>query len=219
MNIATTGIVAALSLSCFLSGREAAERKDGWVFKKEKDNVKVYTKKMDNGHTAVKLTSSVQAGLSGVALLFSDVDDYIKWGYKMTESKLVHRTSDTELHYYAKFDFPWPLDDRDIVMHSVLTQDAKTKMLHYENNAKPETVAEKKNVVRIKDAKTEWKFFAPKDGWMYLEQYIFSDPGGDIPAWATDFAVDSGPIETIRGIRKRLRDERYQKAKLEHIKE
>jgi hypothetical protein len=209
----------AIGLSFLLPGGEAAAPTDDWVFKKERDNVKVYTKKMANGQTAVKLCSSVQASLPGVALLFSDVDDYVKWGYKMQESKLLRRISDTEMCYYAKFDFPWPLHDRDIAMHSTLKQDASTKALFYENVAKPDLVAKQKNVVRIEEATTQWHFFAPRNGWMYLEQYIYSDPGGDIPTWASDFAVDSGPIETIRGIRRRLLDERYQNAKLAHIAE
>ena len=219
MYLSISGFVALLSISCLFSGRPAPSGQEDWVFKKEKDQVKIYTKRMANGMTAVKLTASAQATLSGVVQLFSDVDDYGQWGYKMLEAKLVQRKSLYEHHYYAKFDFPWPLADRDIVLHSVMSQDANTKTVSYDNKAVIGLVAEQKGVVRITEAQTQWRFHAPKNGWMYLEQYVYSDPGGDIPGWATDFVINAGPVETIKGIRNRLQAERYQQAKLGHVLE
>ena len=219
MSISISAFLTLIGFSCLFSGRPPVTAHDDWVFKREKDQVKIYTKKMPNGLTAVKLTASVRATLSGVVQLFSDVDEYGRWGYKMMDAKLVQRTSVYEQHYYAKFDFPWPLADRDIVLHSLMNQDTETKTVSYDNNAVAGLVAEQKGTVRIKEARTQWKFFAPKHGWMYLEQYVCSDPGCDIPGWATDFAINTGPVETIKGIRNRLQTERYQNAKVAHILE
>lgn len=215
----SSGFIVLLSISCLLSGHTPTATKDEWVFKKEKDKIRVYTKKMPDGITAIKLTASVQSTLSGVVQLFYDVEDYESWGYKMAEARLIKRYSPFEHHYYARFDFPWPLADRDIVLHSKMVQDADTKTIHIDNNAVNGFVEEQKGVVRIRQARTQWYFFAPKNGWLYLEQYVVSDPGGDVPDWATDFAIDSGPVETIKGVRNRLKTERYQHAKVSHILE
>ncbi|MBK8922208.1 MAG: hypothetical protein IPM81_12020 [Saprospirales bacterium] len=47
----------------------------------------------------------------------------------------------------------------------------------------------------------------------------YSDPGGNLPDWAINLAIDVGPRETIKRMREILKDPLYQNAKLAHIRE
>ncbi|HOY05522.1 MAG TPA: hypothetical protein PLO67_08970, partial [Saprospiraceae bacterium] len=102
-------LIASLSLQ--------AQSSDGWSLRKDKDGVKVYYKQTSNVHE-IKLATSLKIPLSGLIQLFAEVENYPKWGYKVMESKLLQRVSDTEMYYYSRLDFPWPMSDRDLIMHT-----------------------------------------------------------------------------------------------------
>jgi hypothetical protein len=103
----------------------AASAQDAWELKSEKNGIKVYFKKTTSVFE-IKLVTSIQSSLSGIIQLFNEVENFPKWGYKVTEAKLLKKVSDNESYYHSKFDFPWPMDDRDVVMHTKLEQDPKT---------------------------------------------------------------------------------------------
>jgi hypothetical protein len=195
-----------------------AQSNDGWAFKNEKEGVKVYYKNTSNIQE-IKLISSIQSTLSGMMQLFSEVDHYPRWGYKLSESRLLKKVSPTEMYYYSRIDFPWPLSDRDIIMHSKMVQDPVTKKVVSTSVAVPDFIPTVKDVVRIRTANTVWTIFPGVGGWLYSEYYIYSDPGGSLPAWLINMAIDVGPRETVKNIRNILRDPKYQNAKLPYIKE
>lgn len=208
-----------IAFSAFLLGvlPASAQSKD-WALKSEKEGVKVYYRQTSDVHE-VKLTTSLKTSLSGILHLFAEVEQYPDWGYKVVESRLIQKKSDTDLIYYTRFDFPWPLSDRDIVMHSTLIQDPVTKKVVSKSVAEPWHIAEVADVVRIKEARTQWSLYPNETGWLYLEYYIYSNPGGMLPSWLVNMAIDVGPLETIKAIRGKLADPTYQAVKLAHILE
>ncbi|MEI6411495.1 MAG: START domain-containing protein [Bacteroidota bacterium] len=205
-------------LILFLSLKINAQDNDGWVFKNEKEGVKVYYKSTSDIQE-VKLISSIQSTMSGLIQLFSEVENYPKWGYKIIESRLLKKVSDTESYYYSKIDFPWPMNDRDIIMHSITVQDPVTRCITAVSVAVPDYIPVNKDVIRIRTANTKWTIYPGAGGWLYTEYYIHSDPGGTIPEWLVNLAIDMGPRETIKGIRNALKQNRYQQVKLGYIKE
>lgn len=194
-----------------------AQAADGWLLKNDKDNVRVFYKKTDDVQE-IKLVTSLKTTLSGLVELLSDVKNYPTWGYKVMESRLLKRVSDTEMFYYTRLDFPWPLADRDLVMHTVLRQDPATHKIICSSTAMPDYLAKVPDVVRITSARTQWTLVPGAGGWIYVEYFLHSNPGGNIPDWAVNMAIDVGPRETIKGLRNLLPQTRYQAARLEYIK-
>lgn len=212
----------SLFLALYVWGMSApvavAQTEQGWVFKTETDGVKIYHQQTP-GMMHVKLSTTLKSTLSGIATLFSEVETYPVWGYKVAESKLLRRVSPTDMYYYSKFDFPWPMDDRDIVLHSVLVQDPATRRITITNSPQPDYVAEKKGVARIRNSKTKWTITPAANGTLQVEQQISTDSGANMPDWLVKMTIDTGPRETIKGIRKTLVKQHYQTAKLAHIKD
>ncbi len=195
-----------------------AQSNEGWIFKNEKDGVKVYYRKTSEVHE-IKLITSIKSSLSGIIHLFNEVDDYSKWGYKLSEARLLKRVNNKEFYYYTKLDFPWPLNDRDLILHTQLEQDTSTRRVTSTSHSKPEYLPENEGVVRIKSTTTKWTLIPGAGGWVYVEYYINSNPGGNIPDWIVNMAIDMGPRETIKNMRKILQEPKYQSAKLAYIKE
>ena len=195
-----------------------AQNTDGWVYKNEKEGVKVYYRKTSDVYE-LKLITSLKVSLSGLVTLLSEVENYPKWGYKVAESRELKRISDFETYYYSRLDFPWPLDDRDIVVRSKVVQDALTRKVTATSIAQTNYLPDNKGVVRMTNAHTSWTLLPGPGGWTYVEYYIYSDPGGSLPDWMVNMALDVGPRETIKNIRSFVRQEKYQTVKLAHLKD
>jgi START domain len=188
----------------------------GWTLKSNKDNVKVYYRKTTDIHE-LKLTTSIKAPLSGLVLLFDEVELYPKWGYKVVSARKIKVVSNTEMYYQSKIDFPWPADDRDVVMHTKLEQNPTTKVIVSSSTAAPDLIPAEKDYLRMRNSRTTWTLVPSPDGWTYVEYYIYSSPGGTIPDWMINAAIDVGPRETIKTMKVLLQQARYQNAKLDYI--
>lgn len=195
-----------------------AQDADKWAYKGEKDDIKIYHQRT-TGLLHIKLATSLKVPLAGIVTMFSDVSTYHDWAYKLVEARLLRRVSDTEMFYYARYDFPWPLEDRDIILHCKLEQNALTKVITIINTPSPEYLPELKGIQRIKNTTTKWLFIPGVAGWVYTEQQISTDSAEGVPDWLVKLTADTGPRETAKGIRRVLRSERYQKATLIHIQE
>ena len=195
-----------------------AQESEQWHFQGEKEGIKIYHRETP-GLYHIKLVTSLQAPLAGIVTLFSDVETYSSWGYKIVEARLLRRVSDTEMYYYARYDFPWPMDDRDIILHSKISQDPVTREIRIINTPNPDFLPLKKGIIRIRNTTTNWRFIPGNNGWVYTEQIIATDSANTMPDWLIDLTIDSGPRETAKGIKRALRAERFQRATLAYIQE
>ncbi|MEZ4925399.1 MAG: hypothetical protein R3A50_03920 [Saprospiraceae bacterium] len=191
---------------------------DKWVYKGEKSNIKIYHQETE-GLLHIKLTMSVKVPLAGILSLFSDISTYPEWAYKLDHAYEVKRVSDMEWYYYAKYDFPWPLEDRDIILHSKASQNPSTKALTIVNTPQPDYLPVKKGVQRIRNTTTKWLFVPSNSGWVYVEQQISTDSAQGVPDWLVNLTADTGPRETAKGVRRVLSTDRFQNATLAHIRE
>ena len=148
----TKQILITLVFSCFYF-LPFAQNSNDWTLKNDKNNVKVFYRKTSDIYE-LKLITSIKSSLSGLVTLLSEVENYPKWGYKVSESKLLSQPSAQESVYYSKLDFPWPLDDRDIIMHNFVVQDPITRKIVATSEAAPKYLPENTGIVRIKTAKT-----------------------------------------------------------------
>lgn len=180
--------------------------------------MKIYYRKTSDVHE-LKLATTLNASLSGVAQILDEVQYFPKWGYKISETRLVKRISPTEMIYYARVDFPWPLSDRDLVLHTKLHQDPEHRTITSTSVAESGHVPEYKGIVRMHKANTKWTVRPGSGNNLQLEYYLYSDPGGSLPDWVVNLALDMGPRETINRMRETLKEPRYHNVKLAHIKE
>lgn len=211
-------LLAIIFATLFAPSLFFAQNPDGWVFKNEKEGVKVFYRKTSDIYE-IKLITSLKVSLSGLVTLLSEVDNYPKWGYKIAESRELKRVSGMETYYYSKLDFPWPLDDRDIVVRSKIEQDPITRRITATSVAVPDFLPDIKGLVRIRNARTSWTLLPGPGGWTYVEYHIYSDPGGSLPDWLINMALDVGPRETIKNIRGFIQQPKYQSIKLAHLKD
>lgn len=203
---------------CCWGWTTATAQKSSFIYQGEKQGIKVYFKESPNTPIKeLKLTMHFAAKMSTIVAALNDVAEIPNWVYKTTESRMLKRVSATEYYYYNLLDFPWPLSDRDMVLHTRFTQDPDTKIAKSVSVGKVGMVAEKDDVVRMTDVEIEWVFYPLQDGRIKLEYYLRSDPGGAIPAWVINLAVDHGPIKSMEGFRNLLKRDKYRQQAFDYV--
>ncbi len=192
-----------------------------WTLRLESEGIRVYSRLAPHSSiTEVRLEARVQASLTAIAAVLMDVDRYSEWIASISTSQLVARLSDRELVYYFRSELPWPFSDRESYAHMHSWQDPDTKTLYNRSNiwaAAPPPTDE--NVVRMPVFEAEWRCRPLPDGSVAITYHLRSDPGGALPAWLINAKLVENPLRSLKALRRRLTQPRYQNAHLAWIRE
>ncbi len=198
------GLVLALFIVMNVTAQEAK-----WRFVKEAHGIKVYYRDIPKHNlNEVKIQTTFNTNLSTIVEALRDVETYPNWVYKASSSKIIKRFGDNEMIYYNKLDFPWPLSDRDIAIHTKIVQDQNSKEVTSISFAVPNSIPKNQDLVRILEFNSMW-VFKPINGKVQAEYTFKSNPGGNIPAWMVNMSLDEGPIKTIQNFKKILVSKKY----------
>lgn len=206
-------------LICCIAWSSSMAQSDGYQYQGTTQGIEVYFKESaDSPIKELKLSMYFDAKLSTIVAAINDIPAIPDWVYKTSESRLVKRVSNTEFYYYNRLDFPWPLSDRDVVLRSVFTQDPDTRIARSVSTDYNKGLVDLvPDVVRLPEVRIEWIFYPLKDGRIKLEYYLRSDPGGSIPAWVVNLAVDRGPIRSMTAFRELLKQPKYKTQVLPYV--
>jgi len=173
------------------------DKKD-WKLKTSKGDLKVFTRISDDSNfKEIRIQTTVQTSKEKVMEVLNDVSNYTSWVYKCLDAKSVKKVSSNEFYYYAKSDFPFPVSDRDIVIHSRQWTDKNGNIMTH-STASPIMIKEERGVVRIKSFDSYWKIMPQNDGSIKIDYTAMTHPGGSLPAWIVNLAVTKGPMETMK---------------------
>jgi hypothetical protein len=188
-----------LFLLLFISSNFFAQSSDipPWELVKEKGPLKVYTRNsLDSDIKELRITTTMNASIDDFVDALSDADSYKEWVYKCESSKLVQKISDSELYYHVETDFPFPLSDRDLVVHTKQRFD-ETGVFYSDSFAISGIRPEEKGVVRIDLFESHWKVTAQNDKSIIIDYNSKVDPAGNIPLWVVNLGLTVGPVKSL----------------------
>lgn len=193
---------------------------DGWKLKKETEDLRVYYRNVEGSKiNELRLETTVDADLNTIVALIKDVDALKVWVYKLLECKKLEKISETEGILYTVMDFPWPFSNRDLIFHAVLTQDPVTMGVTHRLEGIPDHIPHKKGRVRVPESLVSWTFTPIGPNKCSVDYILKSDPGGNIPAWIINMALEQGPIKSMKKFKELLTHEKYRNAKFAFIQE
>ena len=209
-------IVFCLSLAGFIQEKP----KEDWHLKKYEQGIRVYTRHAENSKLKeLRSDFQVKTSLSSIVALLNDFDSYPDWVYRCEKSYAALKISDHEFIQYQSVKAPWPVENRDIVIHKKLTQDPVTKVIVQRVNGMPDYLPKVAGHVRIVLFKALWIITPLKNGMVNLEYQLRVDPSGSIPTWLVNLAVIDGPFDSEVKMKELLMKEKYQKAKIAFVRE
>lgn len=192
-----------------------------WKLESNKNDMQVYTRmSADSPIKELKIELDVDASLSQLVKILEDVDFYPNWIYSCSSSYVVEEVEKGDFYYYVEMDFPWPLSNRDLVQHSVMEQDPSTLEININTTTESsaEKVALKKDNIRLITGSIHWKLTPISVNKTHIYYHLVTNPGGNLPAWIVNMAIDLGPSKTMKKLKESVGEEKFKEG-VEHVKD
>lgn len=208
-------LAGAIVLLCFSSPLYGQSE---WQPYKVKDDIEVFFREAPGSNIReVLIRTRFQAPLAAVVSLINDVERFDEWLEHCKEVKKLEIVSPTRYIFYNLANFPWPIADREFVMSATMTQDPRTHKVTFHSEAVPDYLPPNEKYVRVPETISHWEITPAAEGFLDLEYYLKSDPGGAIPAWVVNLALQTGPFKTMQRLREMAQSEAYRNLQLSYI--
>lgn len=174
-----------------------------WTLVKEDQGMKLYNRQVPGYEDKeVKLVFKVDASLDKTKDFLFDPNNIAKWmagcSYSTTE-----KVNGESKSYYAIFDAPWPVTDRDDVgIIKLMEKDHKGFQIIFES--KPEAKPINKNYVRIPYSKGLINVTRVSNAELEIEYQLHVNRGGSLPYYIKNHLENSSPINTGKNIKDNL---------------
>jgi hypothetical protein len=197
-----------------------AQKAGEWRLARDEDGVKIYLRAVEGVRTREVLgLTSMHATLGALVSMVKDPSCHALWIYANKEARFLKTISDFEWIYYDVSAAPWPVRNRDLITHAVMTQDSNSYAVRIVSDGWPDYIPPGKNLVRVPKLRSVWVFTPANDGIVDVRFELSIDLGGDIPAWLVNFGIDRGPFSTLVNMAKVVQTTRYKNKILPYIHE
>ena len=192
-------LLLALTSGLMVSTSHALDtvQNDDWTLRKDNNGIKVYTSRVaESKFKAVKASTYFNASVGRLVGVIQDASLCAEWADRCKDSKIVETISDSEYYLYAYSNMPFPVRDRDAVMHinwSYAPESGQVVMTGVAASGYyPKTKA-----ARIDEAQSKWVFTPQTDGTTLVESTIHADPNGAIPPWIVNMLISESPFKSF----------------------
>ena len=178
----------------------------GWSLKRDADGIKIYTRSVEGASDvkALRVTLTAPGTPAQLAKVLMNIPGQKDWVYSTKSSKVLKKISDNEVIYYSEKAMPWPVTNRDAIMHLRITTVPGTGVMSVRANTTDYPVAEKEGVIRVPSSSVTWRITPTSGTEMKIEYEATLDPGGSVPAWVTNLFITKGPYETFKKLKAML---------------
>jgi hypothetical protein len=197
----------------------SARAEDGWEKVSDKNGIIVDRRPVEG--TKLKEfrgRGKINAPLTSLLAVFSDVDKATEWMDQCKQSNLVEDHGDRQKIVYNRTKAQWPVWDRDAVLLNNLYVDEGEGRVRLEFSTVDNKMPPQKGVVRMPYLKGHWYMWPEAGGSTRVEYEVHADPGGSLPAWLVNYVSRELPRKTIVGLANQVRRRSYPEME-KHIRE
>lgn len=170
-----------------------------WKLSKEKDGIKVYQSELQHSsYKAIKVECTLEGSYDKLIAVLSNVSGQKDWVYNNKASYILKQINPYELYYYSETSLPWPMSNRDAIVHLKMDKDSLNRYLNIKAVSVPDYIAEKNGKVRVTRSAISWNVTMPTTKTINIIYIFEAEPGGSIPAWVANAFVDKGPYESFK---------------------
>ena len=170
-----------------------------WKLSKEKDGIKVYQSELQHSsYKAIKVECTLSGNYDKLIAVLSNVSGQKDWVYHNKTAYIVKKVNPYEFYYYTEASLPWPMSNRDAVVHLKMDRDSLNRFLKIMSVGVPDYISEKSGKVRVTRSTISWNVTMPSTNTIKIIYVFEAEPGGNIPAWVANAFVDKGPYETLK---------------------
>ncbi|MBI5858150.1 MAG: hypothetical protein HZB42_10960 [Sphingobacteriales bacterium] len=172
-----------------------------WKPQKDKNGIKVYLSDVaGSSFKAIKVECTLTGSYAKLIALLTNVSGLKNWIYHNKTSYLLKQNSPLDFVYYSETSMPWPLSNRDVILHLKINTDSLPKFLSIKGYNEPHFFPEIPGIVRVPHYKANWTVTMPTAQSLHISYILEIDPGGSIPAWLANSFADKGPFGTFSNL-------------------
>jgi hypothetical protein len=190
----------------------------------DSDGIQVYVYQHDNFEFgAFKATTFIAAPLNSVLAVMFDHNDCQDWIYSCIESRTIKEVSFNERYHYQMLNLPFPFQDREFILHSVLKQDPSTKTVTIRTTTALDNCDDNnfylcKHPQEAGHVKVELSVglfeLEPVEGGVNFTWIQYTNPAGELPGWLLNQFLKQLPYQTLIRLAQKAKQQPYQNAKI-----
>ncbi len=171
-----------------------------WNFVKEEDGIKLYNRSIEGYEfKEVRAVLNLSTDLSKAKHFLMEPSNIEKWMSGCSMSITKKNTKEAK-EYYAIFDAPWPVSDRDDYGRITL-RDYSEESLIIDFQSIPNGTPEVSSMVRVPFSKGHLKIEVNASGSKILTYQFLVDRGGSLPSYLKDYLETSSPVKTVQKLK------------------
>ncbi|MCP4913342.1 MAG: hypothetical protein GY909_09490 [Oligoflexia bacterium] len=184
----------------------AATYNKGWKKERVKKGFSVYTRDEPNSDlVGIKVEGTIDAALPCTMSNLREVEASSEWIPGQIKKTTLKEVSDLEAVTYSLSDLPWPLNNREMILHNQLHLDLENDLLYVVSKSvnHPDHATVPEDTVRAIVHYSNVGLRPVTKKKTYVELTVFVDPKGSIPSWVVNFYQQGWPIEFIKALETR----------------
>jgi hypothetical protein len=172
-----------------------------WQLSKEKDGIKIYTKKEESSSfKSIRVEGNFKGSWEKLFSILMDIKSQKQWVYRTKTSYLIRKISNNEVLYYTETSLPWPVNNRYAVVRMKISYDSIKNVGRVVSRDEPNMLPEKTGLVRIKHYHAIWEVKASEKNQLDIVYYLEVHPGGSVPPSVVNLFITSGPYATFSNL-------------------
>lgn len=192
---------------------------DDWKLAKEGQDLKVYTKASDNSEfNQVKGVLQLDASIESFIAILHDLENFHEWGYRVKDVDILERVGDTIQIYYSIAKAPFPYKNRDGIYANIFSWNPEKSELEVRIEMRDDYMELNSGMVRVKGS-GKWLVSLLPNNKLEVTLQMQMDPGGGIPAWLSNLFIEDSPYHTLKNLREKIKDDKYQNKTYSFIQE
>jgi hypothetical protein len=183
-------------------------------FRDDIADIDIYYQTNQRGYVEFRGITRVRSSLGAFVAVFLDVEKMPAWVYRAKKVTTLAVISKTDIYAHTLNAMPWPLDDRDALVRTTLSQNPRTLAITITSSGVPDYLPELAHSVRIPVAESFWRFTPLDEGMVEIEFQGYGEPGGAlssiVPHWMIRLLLFEVPYQTLIGLKKVIVQTHYQ---------
>ena len=186
---------------------------NSWVLKKEANGIQVFLRNTPGSALkSFKGVINIPARLSTLVAVIEDTKVYPQLLQKCKSARDIKIIGNNQSYKHIITDMPWPVKDRDMIVHSVMQQNKQSKQVEIKMKAAPKMLPLTAGKVRITTMAGRWLLIPEKNGTKVIYE-MNVDPAGNLPKWLVNTIPIDMPLNTLNNLRVLVKRPVYKQVK------
>ncbi|RMF15188.1 MAG: lipid-binding protein [Gammaproteobacteria bacterium] len=183
---------------------------DDWTLREQKNGVTIYTREQPGSdYKAFKAVTVLDAPIEAVMAVMANPQSCLEWVKGCLHVEGFDERSFNDRYAYSVNDMPWPVRDRDYVIHIRTSAKEIPGSIVMHMTSDPDRRPRVEGLIRLTVTQTHYIFTPTADGRTRMIWLQHSEPGGILPSWLVNALIVDIPLESIEALNKIVQDPRY----------